>query len=140
MCFRVIRLRIISYHVRDHLYSGPPSSFFFIFTLSRFLLWAFFSFYFSFIFSSFCILSLNVCIFYESKFLFRTQSFRSMPLDNKHLHDPQNFTFRHLPSSVEADPWSGFKKKIIRLKRGDYWIIFYISERMMKDGRLSSQT
>ena len=47
--------------------------------------------------------------------------------------------FRHLPSSVESDPWSGFKKKISRFKRGDYWIIFYTSEWIIKDGHFSSQ-
>ena len=34
----------------------------------------------------------------------------------------------------------GSERKIIRLKRGSKWIIFYNSERIVKDGRLSSQT
>ena len=30
-----------------------------------------------------------------------------------------------LPPNVEGDPWSGIRRKIIKLKRGSNWIIFY---------------
>ena len=46
----------------------------------------------------------------------------------------------HMPLSVEGDPWSGFKKKTIKLKWGSKWIIFYTNERIVKNDRLSSQT
>ena len=43
-------------------------------------------------------------------------------------------------SSVEGDPWSGLMKEIIRLKRGPLADNFHSSERIVKDGHLSSQT
>ena len=40
---------------------------------------------------------------------------------------------------MEGDPWSRFRKKIIKLKGGDYRVTFSFSERIKKDDRLSSQ-
>ena len=94
LCFRVIRPRIILHHVKDHfLY---PSLFLFVFTLTYF----FFGFLFISLFLLFfrvllCLVffSLNVWISGESNFLFRTETFRSSPFENRRLRDPQSFTF-----------------------------------------------
>ena len=138
LCFRVIRSRIIFHHVKDHFYSGPFSLFLFIFTLTHFALGLF-----RFTFLLFFCIFLNICISCKSKFLFRTQAFHSTPFENRHLHDLSwfsEFHFLTLAPSLEGDPWSGFRKKIIRLKKRDYWIIFCISEGIIKDDHFSSQT
>ena len=140
-CFRVIRPRIIFHHVKDHFYSNLSSLFLFIFTLTYFF--GLFSFQFSSIFLIF------LHFFWTFAFLVSPTSFPGLKLFAVCLlttdafmifRDSQNFTFQHFPSSMEGDPWSGFRKKISRLKRGDYWIIFCISEGIIKDDYFSSQT
>ena len=42
------------------------------------------------------------------------------------LHNLRTVFLLHMPPSVEGDPWSGFRKEIIRLKRGNKWIIFIL--------------
>ena len=141
LCFKVIRPRIIFHHVKDHFYCSLSSLFLFIFTLTHFF--RLFSYHYSSIFLIFCI------FFWTFAFLMSLTSFPGLKLSALCLlttctfmifHDSLNFTFRHLPFSVEGGPWSGFRKKIVRLKRGDYWIIFCISEGIIKDGHFSSQT
>ena len=56
------------------------------------------------------------------------------------LHNLRTVFLLHMPPNVEGDPWSGFRKEIIRLKGGSKWIIFYTSERIAKYGHLSFQT
>ena len=46
----------------------------------------------------------------------------------------------HMPPVWRVILGWGSERKIIRLKRGSKWIIFYTSERIAKDDRLSSQT
>ena len=37
----------------------------------------------------------------------------------------ETILFWYLPLDVEGDSWSGFRKKITKLKRGSNWIFFY---------------
>ena len=126
LCFRAIRPRIIFHHVKDHFYFGPPSLFLFIFTLTHLFLWV--SFHFTFFFLFFRVL-LHFVFLWTLAFFVSPNFFLGLKLFAACLlttgvfmifRDPWNFTFRHLSSSVEGAPWSGFRKKIIRLKRGDY--------------------
>ena len=136
----MIRPRIILHHAKDHfLYH---SLFLFIFTLTHFSL-GFFSFQFFFYFFAF----FYVCFFlWTFGFLVSLTFFSGLKLFATRLLKTGAFVilkvslFWHLPSNMEGDPWSEFKKKIIRLKRVDYGIIFYISEGIIKDDRFSSQT
>ena len=119
MCFKVIKPRIISYHVRDHLYSGPPCSFFFLYLhFNPFFLWAFFHLTFLLFF---LIFSLDVCISCESKFLFRTRTFHNMPFENMHLHDPSwPLEFHFSTLALQCGRWSlvGVQKENHQAQKG----------------------
>ena len=72
---------------------------------------------------------------------FGTSFFSYLPSNIRHLiaHSSRGGFSSPLPPNVKGDPWSGYRKKFIKLKRGDYGYIFF-SERIMKDGHFSSHT
>ena len=122
LCFKVIRPRIIFRCVRDQFYFGLPSLFLFVST--------YFSFYFIFLLHfSFGFLFYHCCFAFAHLYSFSGVS--STPLEFHFF----TFAFQHqtfdrlslredfsppLPSSVEGDHWSGYRRKFIKLKRGDY--------------------
>ena len=134
MCLRVIKPRIISYHGKGSFLT-PFSSFFFdpfsccwvsFFAISRHL-----SFCFPLHIPTFSRMSSS---FFFFLFAFRTQfiphlsSYDILSLFLKCdliSHNLRSDPSWYLPPSVEGDPWSGIRRKIIKLKRGSNRIIFY---------------
>ena len=126
LCFWVIKPRII--FVRDQFCFGLPSLFLFIFISTRFFLFGFLfnSFFFYIFWVLFPSFSLCFCllIFLEGVSLttFGTPFFSYLPSSIRHLivHSSRGGFSSPLPSNVEGDPWLGYKKEFIRLKKGDY--------------------
>ena len=113
------------------------------FKSTHFFLFFSFHFPFSFLFQvSFLALLLFFCslIFFQWCELntfgtpFFTFAFQHQAFDRLSLRED---FFLSLPPSVEGDPWSGYRRKFIRLKRVTT-DNFHISDGMMKDGHLLS--
>ena len=150
MCLKVIRPRIISCLMTDS-FSWLRSfiSIFFTFLQPILYFWVFLFLLSSFSFFNLSCFHLHIPTFCrgitELFFLYFPHLPFNIGIFFCHWNKIQSFIFLktvfllHMPPSVEGDPWSGFKKKIIKLKGGTKWIIFYNSERIVKDGRLSSQ-
>ena len=116
-----MRPRIIYYHMKDFYFDFDPSP-------NLFFGWFFLHFstiFFSLYISTFCRMTSHFFLFAS----WHRHSFRDLTVHNFSISTP----------SVEGDPWSRFRKKIIKLKEGDYWITFSFSEKIKKDGYLSSQ-
>ena len=128
LCFWVITLRIVFHRVRDQFCFGLPSLFLFIFISTCFFFWV--SFQFIFLLHFFCVpfpaISLCFCllIFLEGVSLttFGTPFFLTLSFDIKHLiaYSSRGDFSSLLPPNVEGDPWSGYRRKFIKLKKGDY--------------------
>ena len=126
MCFRVIKPKIIFHRVRDQFCFGSLSLFLFIFISTHFF--CLFSIHFSSTFFWFP--------FHHFRFAFASHISRRGELNNfwnsiflivlpfsiRHLiaHSSIGGFSSPLPPNVEGDPWLGYRKEFIMLKRGDY--------------------
>ena len=120
LCFKMIRPRIILHHAKNHFFLSFFVSLYLHF--NPFFSLGFFPFHFFFyFFSFFCIFSLWTLAFLMSPNFFSRLKFFAACLLTKGafmiFHDPWNFTFRHLSSSVKGDPWSDSEKKSSGSKR-----------------------
>ena len=124
LCFRVIRPRIIfSSHTGPILlWSSVLTSLHFHF--DPFFLWV--SFHFTFLFHFSLVPFSTFCFAFVYLYIFQ----HLLGLHFPHICLPasdiwsfmilrENFSLS-LPPSMEGDPWSGFRKKFIKFKRGDY--------------------
>ena len=136
MCLRVIKSRIISYHVKDSFLT-PFSSFFFDPFSCCWVSFLPFPDIFCFFLSFFHIPTfsrVSSSFFFFFFLLLEPNSFRSCLLmvfflcywnGTWSIIILKIILFDILPPSVEGDPWSRIRKKIIKLKRGSNWIILY---------------
>ena len=91
-----------------------------------FFLWVSFQFIFllHFFWIPFPAFSLCFCllIFLEGVSLTELHFFSYLPSSIRHLiaYSSRGDFFSPLPLNMEGDPWSGYKRKFIRFKRGDY--------------------
>ena len=115
---------------KDHFCEGP---FFVVFSFVSSSFHHFpLIFHFSwFLFQQFCFVLAHFYVFSGVSSTSLELHFLHLPSSIRHLivlSSREDF-FLLLPPSVEGDPWSGYKRKFIMLKRGDYGHFFSISLR-----------
>ena len=123
----MIRPRIIFGRVRDQFYFGLPFLFLFISNQPVFSFHFIFLLHFSFrfLFSHCCFAFAHLYSFSSVsltplEFHFFTFALQHQAFDR--LNSKEDFSLPlPLPPNVEGDPWSGYRRKFIRLKRSDYW-------------------